>query len=111
MRVVCNLIDGNGQLITVIFSSLMDWDWTAADCISLDTLSLFIRTVPQFSEMSPMDAIICFMDDKEALHAAAHKRNFIIAAALDRYGKVAVRQRLDDVRQLPDECDHNVRCA
>ena len=41
----------------------MDWDWTfAADCISLDTLSLASACVPSFPEMSPMDAIICFMD-------------------------------------------------
>ena len=111
-RVVCNLIDGNGQLIHrhIQLTHGLGLDICRRLHLSGHTVTR-IRLRSQFSGNVSHGRNHLLHGCDKALHAAAHKRNLIIAAALDRYGKVAVRQRLDDVRQLPDRCDHNVRCA
>ena len=76
-----------------------------------DLSQKLILCVGSIRDEQRLDEVFGCYKPEIVLHAAAHKRNLIIAAALDRYGKVAVRQRLDDVRQLPDRCDHNMRCA
>ena len=91
-RVVCNLIDGNGQLIHrhIQFAHGLGLDICRRLHLSGHTVAR-IRLRSQFSGNVSHGRNHLLHGCDKALHAAAHKRNLIIAAALDRYGKVAVR--------------------